>query len=276
MQTTFLFFSFGENLNNHTMINFSLLSLKKFAPANSKFLLYTDSPNFYNFISPIIEIRPLSKDTIKNWRGPYDFMWRIKIMAMIDSASKDSGHLIYLDGDTFATTNLDDLILQLDQGKCFMHVEESFLSEDKAAHKSLMWKQTQNKEYGGMLVKKDSAMWNAGIVGLDEKNKLALLNKALLSTDEMCKANVTNWLIEQFSLSQSLASSGNLNPADKWFAHYWGNKEEIIQAINSFFAKTLVKKLSIEEAISSIDMVAWKKLLEPKSKKTFYQKLFCK
>lgn len=276
MQTTFLFFSFGDNLNNHSMINFSLLSLKKYAPANSRFLVYTDKPEYYKYLSPIIELRPLDKKRIEDWRGPHDFMWRIKIMAMLDSAQSDPGHLVYLDGDTFAKADLAPMIEELDRGTCFMHLKESLLSQDKAEHKCLMWKQTKNKEFGGMIVKEDSAMWNAGIVALDEKSKVELLQKSLSSTDGMCEADVTKWLIEQFSLSQALASTGKLKPADQWFAHYWGNKEELILAINNFFTKALNQMLTIDDAIASIDICAWKKLLEPRAKKSFLQKIFKK
>lgn len=275
MQTTFLFFSFGDNLNNHSMANFSILSLRKFAPRNSRFLVYTDKPEFYKYLSPIIELRTLDKERIKSWKGPHDFTWRIKIMAMLDSAQSDPGHLVYLDGDTFAKADLTTLIEELDKGTCFLHVKESLLSEDKAKHKCLMWKQTKDKEFGGMFVKKDSAMWNAGIVALDEKNKVELLQKSLSSTDGMCEADVTKWLIEQFSISQALASTGKLKPADHWFAHYWGNKEELILAINTFFTKAFKQMLTIDEAIASIDIKIWKKLLETKpKKKTFFQKLF--
>ncbi|MEA9356607.1 hypothetical protein SHI21_10345 [Bacteriovorax sp. PP10] len=258
------------------MTNFSLLSLRKYAPANSRFLIYTDKPEYYNFLSSIVELRPLGKERMQDWKGPHDFLWRIKIMAMLDSAQNDPGHLVYLDGDTFAKADLAPMVEELDKGTCFMHVKESLLSEDKAKHKCLMWKQTKNKEFGGMLVQKESAMWNAGIVALDEKSKIELLQKALQSTDGMCEADVTKWLIEQFSLSQALASTGKLKPADQWFAHYWGNKEELLQAINNFFTKTLKQMHSIDEAIASIDINAWKKLLESKPKKTFFQKLLRK
>lgn len=274
MQTTFLFCSFSDNLNNHSMINFSILSLKKYAPANSRFLVYTVTPENYKYLSSMIEIRPLDEKKIEDWRGPHDFMWRIKIMAMLDSAQNDPGHLVYLDGDTFAKADLSSMIEELDKGICFMHVKESLLSQDKDDNKCLMWKQIKNKEFGGMVAKEDSAMWNAGVVALDEKSKVELLQKSLRSTDGMCEADVTKWLIEQFSMSQALASTGKLKPADQWFAHYWGNKEELILAIKTFFTKTLMQMLSIDEAIASIDICSWKKLLEEKPKKTFFQKLF--
>lgn len=274
--TTFLYFAFGDNLNNHTMSTFSMLTIKKLAPANSRFVVYTDKPEYYKYLAPIVELRPLDKKRIQDWKGPHDFVWRIKIMAMLDSAQSDPGHLVYLDGDTFAKTDLTSMIEELDKGTCFMHVKESLLSEDKAKHKCLMWKQIKNKEFAGMVAKEDSAMWNAGIVALDEKSKVELLQRALRSTDEMCEADVTRWLIEQFSISQALSSTGKLKPADQWFAHYWGNKEELLQAINIFFTRTLKQMHSIDEAVASIDISAWKKLLEPKPKKTFFQKLFRK
>lgn len=270
--TTFLFFAFGPNLNNHTMANFSILSLKKFAPANSNFVFYTDRPEYYNFLSPIVETRLLDEKKINEWQGPHKFLWRIKIMAMLDSAQKDAGHLVYLDTDTFALSDLSSMIAKLDSGSCFMHVKEKLLSKDKAENKKLMWKQTRNKQFGGMLVDQHSAMWNAGVVAINEKNKIELITKALQSTDQMCEQNIERWLIEQFSLSLALSSSGKLEACDQWIAHYWGNKEMVIRNIQSLFSSALMQSIPLDQLISSTDFSSWRKPIINTSKKSFLDK----
>lgn len=270
--TTFLYFSFGENLNNYTMNNFSMLTIKKLAPANSRFVIYTDKPEYYK-CSPFVEIRILDEKKLKDWKGKHNFLWRVKIMAMLDSAQSDPGHLVYLDSDTIAFKNLDPIIKDLDEGACFMHIKESLLSEDKASHKALMWEQSKNKSFGGMLVDNKSVMWNAGFVAVNEKNKIELLNKALASNDEMCDQGVTQWLIEQFSLSQALVSSNKIKPADKFIAHYWGNKEEWVQNINNFFAKMHLHQCSVDESIKAIDIEVWKKIPINRCKKSIPKRL---
>ena len=274
--TTFLYLAFGLNTTNHTMTYFSFLTLKKLAPANSHFVIYTDTPEYYKALAPHLETRLLSEATLNEWRGKHNFLWRIKIMAMLDSAQKDPGHLIYLDTDTFALENMTSMIQQLEAGTCLMHVRESLLSEDKAKNKVLMWNQTQNKTFGGMLVHSQSAMWNAGVVAMSADSKISLLTKALQSTDEMCEQNVEQWLIEQFSLSQALSSTGKIEACDKWIAHYWGYKKEFIQKIDSLLSTAFQKKLSLAEIENQIDINEWKKIMVSGPKKTFFQKLFRK
>lgn len=271
-KTTFLYFTFGDNLNNYTMTNFSMLTIKKLAPANSKFVIYTDKPEYYKY-ADFAEIRLMDANLLKDWKGKHNFLWRVKIKAMLDSAQKDEGHLVYLDGDTIAYKNLDPIIHDLDEGKCFMHIKESRLSQDMAAHKALMWSQVQNKTFGGMLVHDQSFMWNAGFVAVSANNKIEILNKALASNDEMCDQGVTQWLIEQFSLSQALASTNNLRAADRFIAHYWGNKDEWIQNINNFFAKCFLQNLSAIEAIELIDVDKWKIIPINRCKKSIAKRL---
>lgn len=270
--TTFLFFAFGPNLNNHTMANFSILSLKKFAPANSRFVFYTDRAEYYRYLSPIVETRLLDEKKINEWQGKHKFLWRIKIMAMLDSAQKDPGHLVYLDTDTFAMSDLTPMMSKLENGNCFMHIKEKLLSRDKAENKKLMWKQTKNKIFGGMIVNQHSAMWNAGVVGINEKNKIALLTKALLSTDEMCEQNIERWLIEQFSLSQALSSSEKLEACDQWINHYWGNKEMVIRNIQSLFSSALMQSIPLDQLISNTDFSSWRNQIINTPKKSFLEK----
>lgn len=270
--TVFLFFAFGANLTNHSMAYFSILTLKKFAPANSKYVMYTDRPDFYKYLSPIVETRLLDEKTLKDWHGPHNFVWRVKIMAMLDSAQKDRGHLVYLDTDTFALESLTPMIEKLQNGANMMHESESLLSEDRAKNKMLMWKQTQNKTFGGMTITSQTAMWNAGVVALNAKDKLELLNKALQSTDEMCEQKVERWLIEQLSISLSLASSKTLIPAAPWMAHYWGNKDGMLRNIQIFLTQLLQQSINPLDALNLINISEWKTHLIRPTKKSFLKK----
>lgn len=270
--TTFLFFAFGPNVNNHALAAFSILTLKKYAPANSHYVMYTDRPDFYKYLSLIMETRLLDEKTLKDWHGPYNFVWRVKIMAMLDSAQRDVGHLVYLDTDTFALQSLVPMIEKLENGSCMMHEKESLLSEDKAKNKMLMWKQTQNKKFGGMIINAQTAMWNAGVIALNSKIKIELLTKALKSTDEMCEQKVERWLIEQLSVSLALASSDKLIPADSWIAHYWGNKDGMLRNIQIFLSQQLLQSIDPVAAASLINISEWKTHLIRPTKKSFLKK----
>ena len=258
------------------MGSFSILSILKFCPPNSQIILYTDKPELYSLFKEKIVFRELNEEILKDWRGSYDFMWRIKIKALLDSANKDPGHLIYLDMDTFAQKDLHSLIAQLDQGRFFMHLRESLLSQDKAKNKQLMWSQVKNKTFAGILVDKNSAMWNAGLVALPERDKVKILEKTLSCNDEMCAQNVERWLIEQFSLSLALAETKKLNEGAEWFIHYWYGKEAMITEINKFLAAQFVQNSNIPQSINQINPQDWVQIGKTKVrvKKKIWKKIF--
>ncbi len=271
---SFLFIDFGPVTNNHFMGSFSILSILKFLPPNSQIILYTDKPELYSFFSDKIVFRELNDKILKDWRGPHDFMWRIKIKALMDSAAKDSGHLIYLDMDTFAQKELNSLVAQLDQGTYFMHLRESLLSQDKAKNKQLMWSQVKNKTFAGLLVDQNSAMWNAGLVALPENQKKQILEKTLKCNDEMCEQNVERWLIEQFSLSLALANTQKLKEGAEWFIHYWYGKDPMMVEINKFLATQFVSKANINHAIEKLKPEDWVHIGKAKAKQKSWKKFF--
>jgi hypothetical protein len=270
---TFIYLSFGKNLNNHTQAIFSILTVRKFAPQNSRFVVYTDQEKYYNWVKDFVEIRLISKETFTLWEGEYRFVWRIKLMAMLDSATKDLGHLVYLDVDTFVFAPLSPMMEALDKGMSFMHLPENTLSSDKAKYKKTMWLQTRGKTFGSLQIDENSMMWNAGVVALSSENKSRLLNQALICNDQMCAANVSRQLIEQFSLSLALHNSGKMDKASKWIGHYWGNKEEWNHNIHYYFSGLLQSDISIHEAIELLDISIWKQLPISRSKQSLNKHL---
>ena len=261
---TFLFLAFGENTNNHIMGTFAILSIQKYSPKNCQILIYTDKAQYYSFFGDKVSVRNLDEKTLKDWRGSHDFLWRIKIKAMLDSATTDSGHLVYLDMDTYAKEDLTSFFQKLDSGISFMHEKENLLCLDSAKNKQLMWSQTQGKKYSGMLVDKTTSMWNAGLVALPSHNKVKTLESALLCNDEMCEQNVERWLIEQFSLSLALNHTGNLEEGAPWFVHYWGTKEPTLSKINEFLSIQLLTKATLPQILEQINKEQWLSHEKPK------------
>ncbi len=272
----FLFLTFGPNLKNHSQAVLSILSILK-ATDNSnrtiKILVYTDEPQFYNVLKDCVEIRFTPKEKLNEWEGEVKFFWRVKIMAMLDSSMKDSGHLFYLDSDTFVFNDLNILFEKLDQNFCMMHLRENELSTDKASDKALMWNQIKYKNYSGITINEKSAMWNAGVVALSHEEKMKYLNLALSINDEMCNQGVTRRLIEQFSLSVALESSSKLIDAKDSIAHYWGNKDEWNDKIAYYFSFLFQSNLPIIELLKSFNKDEWLKLPIIRSKKSLNKKI---
>jgi hypothetical protein len=267
--TTFLYLVFGSNTNNHVMTNFSILSLKKQAPANCRFVVYTDKPDHYKFLSSFVETRKLDEKTLADWQGKQSFVWRIKLMAMLDSAEKDTGHLVYMDSDTFALGKLSSMIERLDEGNCLMYSKEGTLAEIKVPSRRLIWKQTKDRIFGDMTVNDTSTIWNAGVVGINEFFRLELITRALASTDQMCEQEIERIHIEQLSLSQALSATRKLESADPWIVHYWNEKEDLTRNIHLFLSNVLLRQHSIEKAMALIDVNHWRDFLTKTEKRKF-------
>lgn len=268
-----MFLSFGDNLNYHSQLNLALISAYKFSSANTRFVIYTDYPEYYLWAKEKVIVKKIDPDLMKDWKGPHNFFWRTKIMAMLDCAKEFDGHLLYLDSDVIVLSNLTEMISKLELGYSFMHLQESKLSEDKAAHKKQMWSQIAGKEYVGVKINPDIYMWNAGVVCLSEQNKVSYLEKALRINDKMLDEKVVDWLIEQFSLSVSLNSESKLLPAEKEILHYWGNKDEWNQKINNYLSNAFQKAKTLESLANEFDLKYWSSIPYSRTKRSMNKRV---
>ena len=119
-----------------------------------------------------------------------------------------------------------------------------------------MWKQMQGKEYNHIKIDKNSAMWNAGLIGIS-KHHLDSLQTVLDVNDAMCADNVTRRLIEQFAFSLGLGKNAELKPANHIVGHYWGNKKHWNIIICNFLKESFMKKhdlLQIIENLKEMDL----------------------
>jgi lipopolysaccharide biosynthesis glycosyltransferase len=257
IRTTYVLISFGENPELHSQANFCFLTLKKFAAENSNFVIYTDQPKFYKWVSAFVEIRTISAEQIKNWIGKYEYFYRVKLKALLHAADADSGHLVYLDSDTIATKSFMEMLQKIDAGKCFMHLKENLLSTDTASDKLDMWNRVKNKSYENISVNSETHMWNSGVVAISEKDKHSLLRKSLAINDKLCEEGVECRVKEQFALGIVLESTGQLLHASPWIIHYWGNKPEWNHRINNYFSKIAQCQVTPAEAVEGLMIEDW-------------------
>lgn len=261
LNTTFMYVALGEKFTYHLQTIFSLLSIVKFKSDPTKYVVYTDHPEYYKWLSPLIEIREIDTPTFEKWIGPTQYFYRTKIKAMQDAASKDDGHLVFLDSDTMVIRDLTSLIEQLSAGKNFLHVKEMLMSDRHITNEhKRMWKIIQKTEINHILMDESIRMWNSGIIALNHQDKINLLDEVLLFNDTLCEQNIVCRVKEQFAFSVVLEKHGNLKVADAWILHYWGNKEEWHQKILAYICPQLLAGMTPEEVASSIDLKEWTKI----------------
>ncbi len=121
-----------NSIDNLNECLYSLYSLYEF-DNNYKVTIYTDNDNYLKGKTPPLDIkyRIITQKEIKNWRGKYNFVHRLKIMIIIDlldNLSKND-NVLYVDTDTMFINNLDDIFKEIDNNNLFMHINEGRISD---------------------------------------------------------------------------------------------------------------------------------------------------
>jgi hypothetical protein len=244
-----LFLTFGPNIKNHYQANFCILSFLSQQEEVNSINVYTDQPDFYKHLHGYINVVFVTEQMLNDWKGTHDFFWRVKIKALEHFiTANESSALVYLDSDTFLFKDVKEFKSLL-KAKALMHEEEGKLSRLTSKTEKLMWQQVSNKSFGGITVHANHAMWNAGVVAIPANKNLQAVQLALAICDDMCAANVTRRLIEQFALSLALQETYGLAPAAKWIGHYWSNKEEWNGYISHFFLDSYLKGYTSKQDI---------------------------
>lgn len=251
---------FGNNLDHYQQVYFSIYTTMAHKNVQDKIIVITEEPLLFNSFQNEIEIIPINKDIIKEWEGKHQFFWRVKIKALQLIAEKyPSDSILYLDGDTFFYQNIDALRDGLENGQNYMHLNEGKLSELSSKTEKLMWKQMKGKTYHNVKIDENTAMWNAGLIGVSRKH-LDCLELTLGINDAMCEDGVTRRLIEQFAFSLGLNEYYKLQPADHIVGHYWGNKKQWNNVIGSFLKECFMKNYSLQEILEQVRTMDLKKL----------------
>lgn len=241
-----LLLSFGTRLENHYQAAFSILSFLA-RPGIERIFVLTDAPRFYAQFDARIEILPIDEALMNQWRGDSGFFWRIKIKAIEMVVGISRKDLLYVDSDTFLAGDLTALSSGLANGATFMHRFESRLSQRASSTEKAMWSALRDQTFCGITIDDQSAMWNAGAIGLPRATAADDIARTLALCDALCATPCTRRLIEQFSFSLALATGSRLQPCDDAIIHYWGNKPDWNQAMREFF---------VEAALTSADLPA--------------------
>lgn len=145
-----LYLVFGPNAKNHSQATFSMLTFLRQGAALHGITVLTDAPEYYQHLAAHITVVPMSAATLTEWKGEFNFFWRIKIKALEYLAGQQPDTaLLYLDSDTFLHGALPELQAALGRGEAFMHELEGALSALPSKTEQRMWQQVRGQAFGG-------------------------------------------------------------------------------------------------------------------------------
>ena len=253
------------NIDNLNECLYSLFTLKKHADKN-QIIVYTDQGDYLKKHAPVslnVHYRTIGAREISEWRGPFNFVHRFKIVLLLDLVSSIPGkhNILYVDTDTTFRSATDVLFNQIETGNLFMHQDEGKI-RDKRNRNLIFAKITtysKSKKRHSNLIPADQNMWNAGVLGF-RSTDVDKLHEALDMTDKIY-SEFPKHIVEQlaFSIVFSRDDTRTLLAAENHIFHYW-NFKEFRMVLRELFAQ----KRTEADVVSRLDHINPERLIQPK------------
>ncbi len=251
MRNRFVTLSVGGQHDLTAWAHVSILSAMAWAPPDSEFCIVTDQPESFGWFGDRIKILRVDAATLRDWRGPHNFFWRVELMCVLHAAAQGPANVIYHDSDVLMRKDLANLCAALSDGDVLMHEHEYDLSTARRRGQRRLWRQVAGREVAGFRLTAPCAMWNAGLIAVGSKNH-ALLDQALVLLDALMDAGVHHNLVEQLAISTVFDATARLRQGRPWMDHFWANKDGYAVAMDRQLAQILILGLDVDSAISMV------------------------
>ena len=235
--------AYGNDARIYRQASMLVVSLLAHAPHPFDIVVITDRPERFAWFGDAIRIRALIPGELAGWRGPDPFSMRQKIEAA-RAIVPENGALALLDADTLAIADLTSFVAALEHGALLMHKREFELGANPRAGNRKLWASLEGRTFGGWQFEPRDAMWNSGVLALSGSDA-GLLDEALALYDAMAPAGIRHFATEQLVVGLVFSRTGRLRPAEPWFLHYWGNKQN--------FDEEIGRRLEQKTVIDAVD-----------------------
>lgn len=206
-------------------------------------VVYTDNSTFLP-PHPYLRMVEVSSNTLHGWRGPLEYVHRIKIETL-RHLHRDIGlPFVYVDCDTRWLGLPDEAFTALhaprtdgERPAFYMHVEEKAIGN--ATHPSLarlLAGAGATLRAHGLDSDRTWTMWNSGVIGASVGAE-SYFDDALWLNDALLPWARSRTVVEQLSFSMLAAQRFELRPFDRWLQHYWPANDNITQALAHLYAR---------------------------------------
>lgn len=246
MSVRYAILAYGQQEVVYRQATMAVLSLLAHAPRPRDIVIVTDRPHRFGWLSDRVRLRVLIPGELEQWRGPSPFSMRQKLEAA-RAVMPGAGALAFLDADTIAVADLTPFVDTLTGGIVLMHKPEFELGASRRTGNRKLWEQLRGRDFEGWQFRADDAMWNSGVLALPVADA-GLLDQALTIYDAMAAAGIRHFATEQLVVGLVLGRTGRLRDAQRWFTHYWGNKENFDREIARRLDEANLRQMTPEAA----------------------------
>lgn len=192
--------------------------------------VYTDDAASFAPLEGRIAVRVVSLDEIRAWRGPHDFVHRLKAEVIREMASRFPGEpLLYFDADVFFTGPIAAAFDRIGPGRSVMHEREYSVATHSSPQMRKFRRRMGGLTFRGRPIDLSRDMWNAGALGIDPA-QFVILDEWIEFIDEVYP-HYKRSLVEQYAISVLLQREATVAPADDLVFHYWFQKDDYVAAI---------------------------------------------
>jgi hypothetical protein len=212
--------------------------------------VYTDRPERFGPLAPLLRLEPLPPERQRAWVEPYGLVFRMKAMALADVFARfPHDPVAYADGDTVFTGPLGAVFERVGPRRAVMHVREYAPLHEQSREMRNFRIRMRRARFRGQPVALDPWMWNAGVVGLSAAER-DLVQDWLDFIDQTYAANPRG-AVEQYGISWLLQRAGHtLSPCDDVVVHYYLDKPRYLELIRAELP--VLAALPIEEALRRV------------------------
>ena len=213
---------------------------------------------------PLVQTMPLSTEQLKAWRGPLDFVHRVKLEMLRHAIRHFGAPLLFVDTDTRWLKVPDAQFMELgrppqdssQKPTLYLHVKEGVLSPrfHPRYFQSLQPGRAARKILPSWEGEATWEMWNAGAIGIPVGAE-NFLEETLELCDKLLLYLRPRIYVEQLSLSLLGTRKFAVKPIDDCIHHYWGVSAEFEQVLRDILPG--MQALPLEQQAGRAGALIW-------------------
>jgi hypothetical protein len=213
------------------------------------FHVFTDEPEAFAPLAGHLAIELITPERIRAWRGPQDFVHRVKPEIIREIAARfPDEQLLYVDADAFFTGPLARVLGRIGPGRSVMHTREYPVASHTSPQITKFRRDLASVTFRGAAIDLSFDMWNAGVLGLDPA-QFDGLGEWLEFIDEVYP-RCSRFLVEQLAISRILQRDSRLAAVDDVVFHYWFQRNDHRVAIRR--ALDVLATLPFEQSLEHL------------------------
>lgn len=213
--------------------------------------VYTDRPELVP-VHPLIVAHPLDPAQMRVWRGPLDYVHRIKLEVLRRAERELGTPLVYVDCDTrwrsLPLAELEALHAPVGEARSpmYLHLFEEEVSAGSApSYFQLLMRKRAALAARQLRAQPPWQVWNVGTIGVPAGAE-GFFDEALALNDELLPEARVRRTIEQLALALVACDRFELRPFDHRLTHYWNYGYELPVVLRRFFDR-LPTGLGVEQ-----------------------------